>query len=164
MKRLQKRRVLQLMQLARPSAVRAGECALHWTAGEQQRIDVLDLGHLQLFGGARGQGESIVPMSAMIYVVDNWAAQFFSCKALVHLLHELARIRGGGVRALLIYCVMWHSAPKVALEADRVAQELFTPALVELRVAARVQAIDPRSGAGVAAGLEWLERALVVNR
>jgi hypothetical protein len=158
MKRLQKRRVLQLLRIARPGAVRAGECALHWTA-ERRRFDVLDVGHLQLFGGARGQRVSVVPVSAMIYVVDNFAPHFFSCKALVHLLYELARLRGT-VAAVLIYCVMWHSAPKVALEADRVAQELFTPALVELRVEARVQAIDPRTGAGVGAGLEWLERAL----
>lgn len=166
MKRLQKRRVMQLMCGARADAVRAGDCALHYRpagGAAGARLDVLDLGHLQLFAGERGQGASIVPVSAMIYVVDNFAPLFFSCKALVHLVYELARLRGG-VRALLIYCVMWHTAPKIAVEADRVAQELFTPALVELRIEARVQAIDPRTGAGVAAGLEWLENALALNR
>jgi hypothetical protein len=160
LKRSMKRRALDLMLAARAprAAVADGASAIHWPLDANGRVDVLDVGRLQLFRGARGNGSSIVPVSALVYVVDNFAPAFFTCRALVHLLHELARLRG--VRLVLIYCMMWHSDPKCALEADRVAQELHTGALTKLRVEARLHAVDPSSGAGVAAGLEWLEQAL----
>jgi hypothetical protein len=68
---------MQLMRVARPSAVRAGECALHyWPAagGAAARGSTCSISATcSCLAGARGQGESIVPVSAMIYVVDNFA-------------------------------------------------------------------------------------------
>ncbi len=158
LKRTHKRRVFELLRAARPHAsATPGASALHWRVAES-RVDVLDVGRAQLFGGARGNGASIVPASALVYVVDNFAPVFFSCRPVVHMLHEVARLRG--VRVVLIYCLMWHVEAKFAVEAERAAQELFTGALRELRLEARLYAVDPRSGAGIDAGLAWLEQTL----
>jgi hypothetical protein len=166
LKRSQKQRVLRLMSQQLASCSALNDATVQWVPvrAASSAVEVYDIGG-ELFS-ARAKA-ICADDSLMVYVVDNNSRDFFGCRAPAHLYYTLARTRA--CRAVLVVVLMWRSnlppassaasaarTPPSAFEVERVARDLYSSALVRMRVCARVQAVCPHTGAGLADGMKWL--------